>query len=355
MNYELNLAALKNITDAVRDNIRNCDDGDKLRSSYTCGKISGLVAAMQLNGENIEFGSWSDSNGCLRAGFLNANGMDLIREGVLQQDALDTYKQSLFPPAKVTIYQINLDRDNNRVGFMNHQNLPKYQGNPEVDCSIYDRVYQGILHCSSLENIYQILNVDHPEDYRARSLSTSDVVHVEDSPMIQSGYYFCDSAGFIPVEFQPAKTKDGPHYGEDTVPHGKVLVIEPGREPEIREMSLDFKSMQRAVGGCIDACYPYKDPVAVIQVEDRNAGEIPLNRALRDLDGDIVHVTAGTMLVVGLNDNGFSPLSEKHLAKYEKLFHTPESFHYQDGQLIVEKIRKPKTMTRPQKSRGMER
>ena len=115
MNYELNLAALKKIKDAVRDNIRNCDDGDKLRSTYTCGIISGLVDAMKLNGQDIVFDPWSDSKGCLRAGFLNANGTDLIREGVLQQDALDTYKQSLFPPAKVTIYQINLDRDSNRV------------------------------------------------------------------------------------------------------------------------------------------------------------------------------------------------------------------------------------------------
>ena len=120
-------------------------------------------------------------------------------------------------------------------------------------------------------------------------------------------------------------------------------------------MSLDLKSLQKAVGGCIDACYPYEDPVAIIQVEDRNAGDISLNRALRDPDGDIVHVTAGTMLVVGLSNNDFAPLNEKHLEKYERLFHTPESFYYQDGRLIAEKVGKPKAITHPIKSWEMER
>ena len=280
---------------------------------------------------------------------------EIIQDSAVQFEALKNYKQSLLPVTKVTIYQISSDRDHNGVSFLNWKHMQQFQNSPEVDSGIYDRVYTGELRCSSLENLYMILNTDHPADYRARSLSVSDVVQIEESPLMEKGFYFCDSTEIRPIRFEPARTQDNPFYGEKAEPQGKVLVIEPGKEPEIREMALDLKSLQKTVGGSIAACYPYEDPVAIIQMEDCIAGEVPLNRALLDPDGDIVHVTAGTMLVVGLNDNGFASLTGKHLEKYEKLFHTPESFHYQDGRLTVEKVRKPKTMTHAKKSRGMER
>lgn len=355
MDYEFKISAIEKLIKAAKDNIQTCEAGDQVRSSYTCGKIAGMVEAMQLSGQKMEYGPWRTDNGCLIVGFLSADGLELIKNGAIQMESVKAYKQSLLPITKVTIYQINNKRDYNDVCFINHEHLQRFQGTPLVDSSIYDRVYSGDLHCSSLENIYQILNEDHPENYRARSLSVSDVIQVENSPIMKDGFYFCDSFGFMPVQFEPAKTQDGPYYDSATPLYGKVLVIEPGKEPEIREMSLNLKSLQRAVGGCIDACYPYEDPVAIIQIEDRNAGDVSLNRALWDLDGDIVHVTAGTMLVVGLSNNNFAPLTEKHLEKYERLFHTPEAFHYQDGRLTVEKVGNPKAITHTKKSWEMER
>ena len=75
-----------------------------------------------------------------------------------------------------SIYQINVDRDTANVCFIGMESLEKIKGTKEVNAAAYDRVYDGKMDCISLENIYQKFNVDHPADYKGRSLSVSDVV-----------------------------------------------------------------------------------------------------------------------------------------------------------------------------------
>ena len=82
---------------------------------------------------------------------------------------------------KIRIYQINSDRDENRMMFLSHDRPERFQGSPEVDSKIYDKVYDKEVDCSNLEEVYTLLNIDHPEDYRGRSLSVSDVVEVYES------------------------------------------------------------------------------------------------------------------------------------------------------------------------------
>lgn len=67
---------------------------------------------------------------------------------------------------KIRIYQINSDRDENRMMFLSHDRLERFQGSPEVDSKIYDKVYDKEVDCSNLEEVYTLLNIDHPEDYR---------------------------------------------------------------------------------------------------------------------------------------------------------------------------------------------
>ena len=79
---------------------------------------------------------------------------------------------------KIRIYQINSDRDEHRMMFLSHDRLERFQGSPEVDSKIYDKVYDKEVDCSNLEEVYTLLNINHPSDYRGRSLSVSDVVEV---------------------------------------------------------------------------------------------------------------------------------------------------------------------------------
>ena len=66
-----------------------------------------------------------------------------------------------------------------------------------------------------------------------------------------------------------------------------VLVVEPGKEPYVKEIDSNLKSLQHEVGGYIEAIYPYEDPVALVCNEEGKLEGLPLNRALRDEDGDI--------------------------------------------------------------------
>ena len=108
---------------------------------------------------------------------------------------------------KIRIYQINNERDDLNVAFLNLENLQHIQGSKELESRIYDQVYEGKVDCKSLENVYEKFNIDFPSDFHSRSLSVSDVVEVIESDNVKKGFYFCDSVGFVPVKFDPAAGK----------------------------------------------------------------------------------------------------------------------------------------------------
>ena len=44
----------------------------------------------------------------------------------------------------------------------------------------------------------------------------------------------------------------------------KVLVVEPQKAPYMKEIDSSLESLQKEVGGYIEATYPWEDPVALI-------------------------------------------------------------------------------------------
>lgn len=114
-----------------------------------------------------------------------------------------------------------------------------------------------------------------------------------------------------------------------------VLRVDPNKAPSRVELENDLCSLQEAVGGYIEAVYPFDDPVALVVNDEGKLNSLPLNRALRDEDGHIYDVVAGSFLVVGLGESDFTSLSPKLMDKYEKLFHRPEAFINMGGHLVV--------------------
>ena len=43
----------------------------------------------------------------------------------------------------IRIYQVNMSRDVNNVGFASYENLEKWQGTSAIDSTIYDKVFEG--------------------------------------------------------------------------------------------------------------------------------------------------------------------------------------------------------------------
>ena len=84
--------------------------------------------------------------------------------------------------------------------------------------------------------------------------------------------------------------------------------------------------MQHEVGGYIQAVYPFEEPVAIVCNEEAKLEGLPLNRALRDEDGDIYDIVAGTFLVVGLTEDSFGSLPTELMQKFFDHFKVPEQF-----------------------------
>ena len=114
-----------------------------------------------------------------------------------------------------------------------------------------------------------------------------------------------------------------------------VLVVEPGKRPYTKEIPMGLKSLQREVGGYIEAIYPFPEPVAIVCRETGKLDGCPLNRALRDQTGTIYDIIAGTFLVVGLTEEDFGSLSPELLQVFTQRFWQPETFVMIDGQLLA--------------------
>ena len=78
---------------------------------------------------------------------------------------------------------------------------------------------------------------------------------------------------------------------------------------------------------CSDAHNVYND--------DGKLMGLPLNRALRDENGEMYDAVAGTFLVVGLGEEDFASLTPEMAQKYEQLFHQPEAFLKLGNRLLV--------------------
>lgn len=163
---------------------------------------------------------------------------------------------------KITIYQINLDRDEERVAFQGYDSLGLPEDSPgEINSEIYDAVFSGEVECRNLEEVYRMFNLDHPEGYRGRSLSVSDIVCDESGE--EPRYYFCDSIGFREVQFDPDLTES---FKE---PQITVVMCKPGEKARLATIRNDLASLQNAVGGDIEAFYPFgEEPVCIICNEE---------------------------------------------------------------------------------------
>lgn len=106
----------------------------------------------------------------------------------------------------------------------------------------------------------------------------------------------------------------------------KVLKIEPGKLPYMKEISKDLDSLQQEVGGDIQATYPYDDMVAIICNDEGKLLGLPLNRALY-MDEEMYDIIAGDFFICGIDDGGdFISLSDDQARKYYEQFKAPESF-----------------------------
>lgn len=117
----------------------------------------------------------------------------------------------------------------------------------------------------------------------------------------------------------------------------KVLMVEPGKVPYAAEIGEGLEPLQAAVGGDIQAVYPYDDPVALICNEEGKYMGLPLNRALHDDEGNIYDIVAGNFFLCGLGEEDFTDLPADLMEKYRQQFEHPEQFVRIAGKILAVK------------------
>ena len=107
----------------------------------------------------------------------------------------------------------------------------------------------------------------------------------------------------------------------------KVLLVEPMEKPRVVEIDHDLDAMQKLVGGDIACTYPWEeDLVGLVHCDDAIALGYPLNRMLKDEDGNIYDVVPGAFFICGLTSDSFGSLSDALAEKYTELFRFPEMY-----------------------------
>ena len=117
-----------------------------------------------------------------------------------------------------------------------------------------------------------------------------------------------------------------------------ILLVSPGQPPQKITIDGTLAAMQHAVGGPIQAVYPFEEPVALICHEEGKLLSLPLNRALRSPDtGEIYDIIAGDFFLCAAPPDSeyFESLTDDQLERYAQIFRTPEIFLSAPGGSII--------------------
>ncbi|MBQ1992007.1 MAG: DUF3846 domain-containing protein [Clostridia bacterium] len=109
----------------------------------------------------------------------------------------------------------------------------------------------------------------------------------------------------------------------------KILVVEPLTKPHIKEIDGSLESMQKIVGGLIQAIYPYEDKdVALVCNEEAKLIGWPLNRALYDDQGQIYDIIAGTFFLCQApsDSENFESLTDEQINQYKEKYRCSEIY-----------------------------
>ncbi|WP_317854614.1 DUF3846 domain-containing protein [Chakrabartyella piscis] len=107
----------------------------------------------------------------------------------------------------------------------------------------------------------------------------------------------------------------------------KILKVEVGKEPYMKEIESDLKSLQNEVEGLIEPIYMDDGNLIIVNEEGKINGMEP-NRWLGDVD-----IICGPFFVCGDDGEEFASLKEEGIEKYKEMFSEIPTFTMQEKQL----------------------
>lgn len=203
---------------------------------------------------------------------------------------------------RTKIYQINMDRDKNRVKFESLEMMEFHHGAAIIDPSIYDEVFNAEIDETNLEAIYQRFNTAGHPLHRGHSLSVSDVV-VNDN-----GAFFCDSFGFQPIAFDESQTQKPDNLM-------RIVYVEPHKAPYIAEIAHTLEAEQRAVEGQIEHVENGDGTCLMVNAWSKVLDMEP-NRSIFG-DSDTIF---GPFFICGEDGESYRSLTDEEVVKYMDQF-----------------------------------
>lgn len=99
----------------------------------------------------------------------------------------------------------------------------------------------------------------------------------------------------------------------------KVLVVEPMKPCEVREIPDTLEAMQQTVGGYIESVSFERE--AIVCNEQGKLLGLPYNRPLLDESGLIpLDILQGTFFITGVSGESFVSLTDEQIQRYKKLY-----------------------------------
>ena len=225
------------------------------------------------------------------------------------------------------------------------QHDPQYAAEHPEEHAAKEEIYENLSDCriASLEEKLKALG-QTPEDYLPSELEKfKEAVGYEaylgvDPQVIRKAIENPDQSHvdeMLAFAEQANREYEAELYGQQALPDKlTVLVVEPMKEPYVKEIDPGLHALQAEVGGDIAASYPFDDPVGLVLNDEGKLIGLDLNRSLRDEHGEIYDIVAGTFLVVGLGSESFASLSPDMIQKYTEQFKRPELFASINGQIV---------------------
>lgn len=139
--------------------------------------------------------------------------------------------------------------------------------------------------------------------------------------MWNNGDIILDADNFADVEYAADNGKEIEKLNEL-----EVLLVEPGQYARMTTIEAGLSSMQEIVGGYIQAVNYFDEPVTLVCNEEGKINGMELNRAIKDENGKMIDIVAGTFFICGVGEENFTSLPPEHRAKFEKMFKKPEAF-----------------------------
>jgi hypothetical protein len=100
----------------------------------------------------------------------------------------------------------------------------------------------------------------------------------------------------------------------------KVIICEPKRKCEVREIGSKLEDLQAVVGGLIECVSPWEDNICLVCNEEGKIRNLPWNRLLRGANLQVLDIIAGTFFLCSTDDEGeFASLTDEQIEKYSAI------------------------------------